>query len=166
MPAGAAGSQHEERRPTAGDDAAGARTTVVAFRPRLSNRLGPRERIEASRWAEVAQPHGFSRVLIHDASADDAAFGDFLLIYESGREWASWGVARDARGFVVWRPGTGETIGCYGLLSEALEAVLTQPVERSRRRGGRSLKSRMAAAVGGHGGAHPFLASVAVLPVR
>jgi len=111
------------------------RSSVVAFRPRPPNRLGPRERIEASRWAMVAQPQGFTRVLIHDAGPDDADFGDFLLIYETGRDWASWGVARDARGFVVWRPGTGETIGCYRLLREALDAVLAQPATRRRRSG-------------------------------
>ncbi len=139
---------------------------MVAFRPRLGNRLGPRERIEASRWAVVAQPHGFSRILIHDASAEDADIGDFLLIYESGREWASWGVARDARGFVVWRPGTGETIGCYDLLREALDAVLAQPIARRRRRA-RSLKSRVAAAIGAPDAPGcTFLAPVAVLPVR
>ncbi len=105
---------------------------VLPFRPRPSNRLGPRDRIEASRWAMVAQPQGFARVLIHDAGDEDPEIGDFLLIYETGRDWASWGVARDARGFVVWRPGTGETIGSYGLLGEALEAVLAQPATKPR----------------------------------
>jgi hypothetical protein len=117
-----------------GPAALSPRSTVVAFQPRPSNRLGPRERIEANRWAMVAQPQGFTRVLIHDAGPDDADIGDFLLIYETGRDWASWGVARDARGFVVWRPGTGETIGCYPVLREALDAVLAQPATPRRRR--------------------------------
>ncbi len=106
---------------------------VVPFRPRPTNRLGARDRIEASRWAMVAQPRGFARVLIHDGGGEDPEIGDFLLIYETGSDWASWGVARDGRGFVVWRPGTGETIGSYGLLREALEAVLAQPSTKRRR---------------------------------
>jgi len=106
---------------------------ILPFRPRPCNRLGPRDRIEASRWAMVAQPQGFTRVLIHDAGGEDPEIGDFLLIYETGRDWASWGVARDERGFVVWRPGTGETIGIYTLLREALEAVLAQPATKPRR---------------------------------
>jgi hypothetical protein len=100
---------------------------VVAFRPRPRNTLGPRERIEATRWAMVAQPQGFTRIHIHEGDCEDPEIGDFLLIYETGREWASWGVARDGRGFVVWRPGTSETMGCYPVLRDALDAVLAQP---------------------------------------
>jgi hypothetical protein len=81
----------------------------------------------------AAQPQRFARVLIHDAEDNDPEIGDFMLIYETGREWASWGVARNLHGFVVWRPGSGETIGSYPHLRDALDAVLAQPIPPRRR---------------------------------
>jgi hypothetical protein len=126
-----------------GSNAAPEIGKVVAFRPRLNNRLGPCERIETSRWAMMAQPQGFTRVLIHDAEDNDPEIGDFLLIYETGRDWASWGVGRDVRGFVIWRPGSGETIGCYPCLRDALNAVLEQPSPPRRRYVRRSNSKRL-----------------------
>jgi hypothetical protein len=103
----------------------GGSATVIPFVLRCSpgNRLTPHERAEALRWSEAMRPHGIRRVAVH-ASPDDLALGDFLLIYEEGLLWASWGVGLVAGSFEVWRQTTMQTIGRFETLPEALEAIL------------------------------------------
>ena len=98
-------------------------STVVPFRPKPPPRLGWHERMVAARWALTARSQGVARVLFYDAEPDDTQFGDFVLIYEAGRDWASWGVAPDRRGFIVWRSGTGETIGWFSSMLMALDTI-------------------------------------------
>ena len=100
---------------------------VVPFpgRLRFAYRMGVRERVDACEWADAAYHGGIARVVFHTGHAgDEPANGDFLLIYERGAEWASWGVAPDPAGFSVWRASTGVTLGCFATLKAALAAVM------------------------------------------
>jgi hypothetical protein len=104
----------------------------------VRNRFGILDRIEALRWAAEAGPSGFSRVAICDGP--DAELGDFMLIYEEGRDWASWGVAREGRAFCVWRTGARGLLGRFPSIRVALDAVLAEP--RGRRRERRAFSGR------------------------
>ena len=106
----------------------GGSATVIPFvlRSSLGNRLSLRERAEAIRWGESMRRRGVRRVAVHDAPANDLALGDFLLVYEDGLLWASWGVGLVAGSFEVWRQMTMQTVGRFDTLREALEAILPQ----------------------------------------
>ena len=100
--------------------------TVIPFvlRASLGDRLTWRERAEAIRWGEVARSRGVRRVAVYDAPADDLDLGDFLLIYENGLLWASWGIGLVAGAFEVWPQATMQTVGRFETLREALESIL------------------------------------------
>ena len=100
-----------------------------------SNRLGLRDRIETLTWAAmVATPSGYSRVNICNGGPDPE-IGDFVLIYEDGREWASYGVSRDGPRFCAWpTSGAAGILGRFDTLREARDAVMAQPRRRRRSR--------------------------------
>jgi|GEM_PF-3225287 len=100
--------------------------TVIPFvlRSSLGDRLTWRERAEAIRWGEVMRSRGVRRVAVHHAPADDLGLGDFLLVYEEGLLWASWGVGLVAGSFEVWPQATMQTVGRFETLQEALDAIL------------------------------------------
>jgi hypothetical protein len=106
-----------------------ARRTIMP-----DNRLGIRERIEALTWAAmVAGRFGYTRVRICDGG-QDPEIGDFVLIYEAGREWASFGVSRDDSGFSVWRTsGRAGSLGGFTTMRAALDAVITLPKREPKR---------------------------------
>jgi hypothetical protein len=84
-----------------------------------------RERIAAESWAQAARARGIARAVFHAGhNDDDPADGDFILVYEAGADWASWGVAPQAGGYAAWRAGNGMTIGCFASLVDALDALL------------------------------------------
>src|SRR5579871_6356500 len=98
---------------------------------RPSNRIGVLARIETLEWSHHVSPSGLSRVTICDGPEDE--IGDYVLVYEEGREWASWGVSRDAGDFCMWRTGAPGVIGRFPTIRAALDAILTQPRRRRRR---------------------------------
>ncbi len=100
-----------------------------------ANRLGMRDRIETLTWAAmVATPSGYSRVNICNGGPDPE-IGDFVLIYEDGREWASYGVSREGTRFCAWpTAGAAGILGRFDSMREALDAVMAQPKRRRRSR--------------------------------
>jgi hypothetical protein len=94
-----------------------------------------RDRIETLTWAAmVATPSGYSRVNICNGGPD-LEIGDFVLIYEDGREWASYGVSREGTRFCVWpTAGAAGILGRFDSMREALDAVMAQPKRRRRSR--------------------------------
>ncbi len=105
---------------------AGSRGVVVPFvrRSRPKPSLTVSERIQTLRWADAARAYGVREVRIHEPEpGDDPMVGGFVLIYERSEIWAAWGVAARAGNYEVWRPGTGATVGWYGTLREALQAI-------------------------------------------
>jgi hypothetical protein len=99
---------------------------VVPFVPRQSHplSLNVSERIHALRWADGARQHGVRELRIHEPEpGDDPSVGGFVLIYEADDIWAGWGVAVRHSNFEVWRPASGATVGWFGTLREALDAI-------------------------------------------
>ena len=101
---------------------------ILPFPPpsqRPSRGLGVSERIQALSWSHAARRHGVRSLQFHEPEpGDDPAVGSFLLIYCNDDIWAAWGVARRGRGYEVWRPGTGATVGLFDSMGNALAAIL------------------------------------------
>ena len=100
--------------------------TILPFirPPRPGNRLSMRDRITAHEWHQAATAAGYARIAFENAADDDAPeLGDFLLIYTSDTQWASWGIGCSDGGFIVWRPADGATRSWHRTLSQALGAV-------------------------------------------
>ncbi len=110
---------------------------ILPFRlqPLAANRLTARDRIEMLQWEQEAYAHGFTRLEL-DTSAPDGCseLGDFVSLYRGDSGWASWGVGCCRGGFTVWRPATGETVGWYPQLRQALASTLAaeQPTHTRR----------------------------------
>ncbi len=105
----------------------------------VANRLTARDRIELLHWEQQAHAHGFTRLELDTSAPDgEAELGDFVSIYRGDSGWASWGVGCCRGGFTVWRPATGETVGWYPVLHQALASILA--AEQRPRRGARRRK--------------------------
>jgi len=100
--------------------------SVVPFVGRRSHPLSfsVSDRIETLRWADAARPYGVDKVRIHEPEAgDEPGVGGFVLIYKQTEIWANWGVAVRPGSFEVWRPASGDTVGWYRTLGEALQII-------------------------------------------
>lgn len=99
---------------------------LVRPRPVEGNRFDLRDRVTLEEWRPNARACGYSRIEIECGSGQDGV-GDFALIYEEGREWASWGVGREAGAYHVWRCGTTGYLPPSLALGDALDLVLQSP---------------------------------------
>lgn len=81
-----------------------------------------RDLIALTCWMQQADVHGYRRVLI-EGGADEAAEGGYVLIYAPGRDWASWGLAREGAEVMVWHCGTGADLGRFTTMFEALQRL-------------------------------------------
>ncbi|HEX3349873.1 MAG TPA: hypothetical protein VHS58_17410 [Acetobacteraceae bacterium] len=84
-------------------------------------RLDAQDRMVALHWAESAGRAHAARVAI--CEEPDPDIGDFVLVYEDGRPWASWGVSREGARFVVWGASGPDMIGRFASMREALDAI-------------------------------------------
>ncbi len=107
--------------------------TIMRFeRPvRRADGVTVSDRITALLWAGQASESGARAVRVFDPEPnDDPAVGAFMLIYCDDAMWATWGIARRRGGYELWRPSFGATAGQFDCLSEALDAISSQPSRR------------------------------------
>ncbi|MBV9538844.1 MAG: hypothetical protein JOY70_07935 [Acidisphaera sp.] len=108
---------------------------IIPFpaRPR-GRRLSRFDRAEASEWAARIGRDRPIRIAI--CEEPDPEIGDFVLVYDGGRDWASWGVSRDGGRFSAWQAAGPGVIGRFASMTEALEAIREHGERRPRRRRG------------------------------
>jgi hypothetical protein len=81
--------------------------------------------MEALRWADDAETHGYTRIVFDSAcerSGHEA--GDFILIYARNAMWASWGIASREGELTLWRASNGATVGTFPTMQQTLQAVM------------------------------------------
>lgn len=83
------------------------------------------DRIYAVRWVEQAHHLGIAH-LVFDFAGDlmPEDQGDYILLYERGYPWASWGVSSTSRGCTLWRATSFRDVGHYATLATTLAALL------------------------------------------
>ena len=59
----------------------------------------------------------------HLVSICSSDTGPFAMLYQAGRKWASWGVARQGRSVLLWDCVTLADIGVFPSMIDALAAV-------------------------------------------
>jgi len=105
--------------------------TILSF-PQMSqrrNHFTTRDRMEALRWADDAEAHGYTRIVFDTAcerSGHEA--GDFILIYARNAMWASWGIASSEGELTLWRASNGVTVGTFSTMQQTLQAVMRAPL--------------------------------------
>lgn len=105
--------------------------TIVPAAPPLSHgclhqecALTSRDLIAVTCWMQRADGHGYGRVLIENgAGGGRPEAADYVLIYSPDSEWASWGIARDDEGVLVWHCGSGTDLGRFDTMLDALESL-------------------------------------------
>ncbi len=100
--------------------------TIIPFGVprRVANRLTLQDRIEVVGWAGMARGIGYTRIALDSGASDDEPeLGDFVLVYERDKPWASWGVGCCDGGFMVWRPSDGATVGWFATVKRALASI-------------------------------------------
>ncbi len=89
------------------------------------SRFTMHDRLEICRWSDALRRRGCDRLVIHERMpSDPPEVGDYLSIYRAGQVWARCGVARQRTRILAWCSLTGEDIGPFDTLREALGAVL------------------------------------------
>ena len=83
-----------------------------------------RDLIALSGWIARPEQHGYSRIQVE---GDDGTGGPesaaYVLVYEQGRDWASWGLARAGDRINIWHCGTGVDMCSFPEMSQALESL-------------------------------------------
>jgi hypothetical protein len=104
----------------------GFRPIVVRPEPEedVLHRLTTRDRIAVAVWGERSERHGYRRVLVvsgeRSVRPEDA---DYALVYAGDEPWARWGLSRCVGGIAVWHCASGEDMGVYATMAEALESL-------------------------------------------
>ncbi len=102
-------------------------STVIAFPAGRSggSRFTVQDRLEICRWSDALRRSGCDRLVIHERMpSDPPEVGDYLSIYRAGQVWARCGVARQRSRILAWCSLTGEDMGPFDTLRDALSAVL------------------------------------------
>jgi hypothetical protein len=91
-------------------------------------RFTSRDRILLLGWSDAAATRGLRKVSLNvpEQGDDPDSGGDFLMVYAQDAQWARWGVAPTAAGYIVWDTATGADLACCASLSQAL-TVLERP---------------------------------------
>ncbi len=104
-----------------------ASATILPFRQKIPlrpqgspARFSLRERAQVVEWQHWASRVGLTRMVVEH----EAEQGGFLLVYDTEKPWAAYGIGIEHGRFIVWRPATGVTFGAFDLLSDALAAVI------------------------------------------
>ena len=88
------------------------------------HRLTMRDRMAMAAWSEGSDRHGYRRVLIvsgdRDGEPDEA---DYALVYAGDESWARWGLTRGGVGITLWHCSSGEDIGAFDTVDEALDSL-------------------------------------------
>ncbi len=86
-------------------------------------------------WRETGALAG-ARAVFHELAAATGLAGvDFLLVYQDGRRWASWGMAREAGRLTVWSCAAGADLGAFASLAAALSTVTGMQAAKWRNHG-------------------------------
>lgn len=103
------------------------RGEVIAFPSHCTavSRFTLQDRLEIVRHAAALGSAGRDRLVIHERlPIDPPDIGDWLSIYRPGESWACCGIARQRGRIVAWSSVTGEDLGPFATLREALQAML------------------------------------------
>jgi hypothetical protein len=106
---------------------------IIPFlqRPPIAG-LTSRDRIEVGHWREDARQFGYDRLVIHEREYfDPPETGSFLSVYRAGEVWSSWGVTRRGAMVQAWCCKTGDDVGPFASISDALMHLL--PAAAGRR---------------------------------
>ncbi len=86
--------------------------------------LSLRDRMEIAAWQGRLHRNGYDRMVIHErTSCDPPDVECFVSIYRHGEAWARWGLARCGATVLAWCSVTGNDIGHFGSMAEALGAL-------------------------------------------
>ena len=101
------------------------RCAVIPFEGRVSPfGLSLRDRMDVALWQSRLRHLGYDRVVIHERNAGDPPeVESFLSIYREGDAFARWGVARRGDRVLAWCSATGEDVGGFASVGEALMAL-------------------------------------------
>lgn len=115
-----------------------ARVLMLPQRQAISLCFSASERIAALRWVEDVRSLGIARIEFDHGMLSGRDGGrDYVLIYERGRGWASWGIRCSRRGYALWHAPSFRDMGRYGTLGAALAGVEAQHgLDRGSRPGG------------------------------
>lgn len=105
---------------TASDNILPFRRKTPLRPPGSPARFSLRERAQVVEWQHWASRVGLTRMVVEH----EAEQGGFLLVYDTEKPWAAYGIGIEHGRFIVWRPATGITFGAFDLLTEALAAVI------------------------------------------
>lgn len=87
-------------------------------------RLSACDQLQAIDWQESARPAGWRIALwLHDQRDDAAQGGDLLSVYRTGEARPRWNLARLDASFTAFCCSTGEDLGPFPSMRNALEAV-------------------------------------------
>ncbi|MBE7158411.1 MAG: hypothetical protein INR62_08260 [Rhodospirillales bacterium] len=84
---------------------------------------------EIAHWAAAAaQRRGITRVEVHDGLPPDVVNNpSYVTVHPASQELPSHGLVRRTDGYHVWRMPSGEALGAFTTLAEALAAILPIP---------------------------------------
>jgi hypothetical protein len=102
---------------------------ILIFRPRLAKcaSLTIKDRMDVAKWRENAGQFGYDRLVVHERLAGDPPeLGSYLAVYRRGEPWARWGITRMGQGLMAWCCVTGNDVGSFATVEEALQALLPQ----------------------------------------
>ena len=86
--------------------------------------LSVRDRMEITLWRGQLHGVGYDRMVVHERIACDAPeVESFLSIYRQGEAWARWNVARCGSSILAWCSVTGQDVGRFSSMREALLAL-------------------------------------------
>ncbi len=98
---------------------------LATFLP--ANRFTLCDRMELSRWSDIAHARGDTRLVLHERlEGDPSDVGNYVAVYPAGDSWAAWGLSRRPGGIVVWDSVTGLDKGRFASMHEALSWVMEQ----------------------------------------
>lgn len=119
--------EHARRSRVAGPGRAGGTTAqiiLLASYRQHGDQFTLRDRHEIATWRNAGVPTG-ARAVIHQTWELDTVSGtDFMLIYQPGHQWATWGMARQQGRLGVWRCATGVDLGFFATAAIALRSVM------------------------------------------
>lgn len=75
----------------------------------------------AALYAWIGRPdHGYARLHVERGAASGTSFA---LVYRADAAWAVWGLARQHGAVEAWRCATGETVGRFLVMADALASL-------------------------------------------
>ena len=67
--------------------------------------------------------HGYDRLHVEQGVLEDGNWASYALVYMPGQAWSTWGLTRRDDHVEVWRCATGQTVGRYARMADALASL-------------------------------------------